>query len=95
MASITKTKKGVSKGEIVKPAAQAAKPAAKVSAPKAETKPVAKAPKATAKKAAPTYQEIALRAYYIAEDRCRQGRSGCPESDWLQAESAVSAEYSR
>lgn len=93
MGTTTKTKKAVSKADVVKPAAKAAKPAAakattpKAVAPKAETK----APKA-AKKATPSYQDIALRAYFISEERRRQGRPGCPESDWLQAELAVAAE---
>jgi long-chain acyl-CoA synthetase len=77
----------------------APKPKAAKSAPaKAPVTKAPAAPKATAKKASgksapkPTQEQIALRAYFISQERQRSGRYGCPESDWLQAERSVFAE---
>lgn len=38
----------------------------------------------------PSQEEVAIRAYLIAESRGFQG--GCPEQDWLQAERELLAE---
>ncbi len=40
----------------------------------------------------PTNEDIAIRAYLIAEARHQQGRSGTPESDWFEAEVQLRAE---
>ncbi|MDR3403460.1 MAG: DUF2934 domain-containing protein [Chthoniobacter sp.] len=34
----------------------------------------------------PTYDEIALRAYFLALDRHRRGEPSNPEKDWTEAE---------
>jgi hypothetical protein len=34
----------------------------------------------------PTYDEIALRAYFLALDRHRRGEASDPEKDWTEAE---------
>ena len=62
------------------PAASAKKPPAKKSA----------APKA--KKAAYTQDDVALRAYFIAEKRQRLGVHGDSHSDWIEAERQLAAE---
>jgi hypothetical protein len=64
-------------------------------APTAAKKPAA--PKRVRKKAVTmarsfTAEDIALRAYFIAEKRQRAGEYGTPESDWLEAERQLSAE---
>ena len=57
------------------------------------TKPrKAAAPKASATPPRPTNEEIALRAYYIAERRQRMGWPGDSCSDWLEAERQLLAE---
>jgi hypothetical protein len=71
-----------------KPAA-AKKPAAKKAAPKA---PATKAKKATVAKAAFTQDDIALRAYFIAEKRHKAGLPGDTHHDWLEAERQLTAE---
>jgi hypothetical protein len=90
--------------EIAKPKrVRAAKPAAdKVVAEKpAADKPVvakkAAAPKVPRKKAVAmaktfTAEDIALRAYFIAEKRQQIGQHGTPESDWLEAERQLRTE---
>ena len=51
-------------------------------------------PKSTrTKKSAPTYEEIALRAYHIFLER--NGAPGDPHSDWLRAEAELSASPKR
>ena len=42
--------------------------------------------KSVATKPAYTSEDIALRAYFIAEKRLQLGIYGSPESDWLEAE---------
>lgn len=39
-----------------------------------------------------TNEEIALRAYFIAERRQAEGRWADPSQDWLQAEQEIKAE---
>ena len=70
----------------------------KKTAPAAVTKkPTAKKP-ATAKVALPkkaasyTQDEVALRAYFIAEKRSKLGLPGDPHSDWVEAERQLAAE---
>jgi hypothetical protein len=76
---------------------KAAKPAAKLPATKAKvaatktTKPKAAA-KAIAPKAAFTTDDIALRAYYIAENRRNSGLPGDEHQDWIEAERQLVAE---
>lgn len=41
--------------------------------------------------AAPTQEEIALRAYFISEERQRRGLPGSHEDDWLEAERQLKA----
>jgi hypothetical protein len=66
-------------------------------APKsAATRPVARKPAAKAKRATPrasyTLDDVALRAYFIAEKRQAHGLPGEPESDWLEAERQLRTE---
>lgn len=82
--------------------ATAKKPSAKVAAPAAPVAPVAKAPaakapavkakKAKVEKTAYTQDDIALRAYFIAEKRHREGIHGDSHSDWIEAERQLLAE---
>ncbi len=72
----------------------------KTATPKIETEsPVKKAAKAA--KPAPateipiTNEDIALRAYYIAERRRSMGWGGDEHSDWVEAESQLKAEAKR
>ncbi len=45
-----------------------------------------RAPKATSKKAAPSQDQIAMRAYFISERRQQMGWVGDHLSDWQEAE---------
>lgn len=100
MGTKSKTTKGaVTKAvKAVKPAPKAAaKPAAK---PKVVAKSTAKPAKsvakpklstvavklAKAKQVSITYEDIALRAYFIGQDRTNAGLPGNSEGDWLEAE---------
>ena len=71
----------------------------KKTAPAAVTKkPTAKKPAAAkasiSKKAASyTQDEVALRAYFIAEKRRKLGLPGDEHSDWVEAERQVAAEF--
>jgi hypothetical protein len=40
----------------------------------------------------PTAEEIAVRAYYLSEDRLRRGESGSAERDWFEAERSLLGE---
>jgi hypothetical protein len=40
-----------------------------------------------------TNDDVALRAYFIAQRRHAEGRHGNPESDWLEAEAELRAEH--
>ena len=82
------------------PAQRAATPAAasapagpkKAAAPKKPAK--ATAPKRAAKKAAAfTTDDIALRAYFIAEKRRAGGIPGDEAGDWIEAERQLKAEH--
>lgn len=72
------------------------------SAPIAEAEPVVK-PKSKAKSAGkkaaptenihePTFEDIQLQAYFIAELRARLGVPGDATSDWVQAEAVLKAQ---
>ena len=56
-------------------------------------KPASKKPAAPTKKAAAyTQDDVALRAYFIAEKRQRLGLHGDSHSDWIEAERQLAAE---
>ena len=90
------------------PSKRAAKPAAKKKATvetviAAERKPAkavkpaprkrtAAKPKSATTKPALSQDDVALRAYFLAEKRKAQGLPGDPHSDWLEAERQVLAE---
>jgi hypothetical protein len=82
------------------PAKRAAKPAAAIKLattgkPAAKRKPAA--PKQTASKAAKTpaftHEDIAMRAYFVSENRRAAGLPGDEHSDWLEAERQLKAEH--
>ena len=75
------------------PAAKAAQPVAPapVAAPAAPKKSAAK-PKVAGEGAAVSSNDIALRAYFIAENRRLQGFPGDESQDWLEAERQIAAE---
>ncbi len=82
----------------VKPAATKSKTVAKT--PKAPTSVKAKhttKPKAPVAPAAPSYthEDVALRAYFIAEKRRSQGIHGDEHQDWLEAERQLLAESAK
>ncbi|MFZ4777159.1 MAG: hypothetical protein ACOYM3_17455 [Terrimicrobiaceae bacterium] len=88
-------KKAASK---VKKAAAAPKEAALVDAPK--EKPLSEKSKPAAlkkagKKAAISNEDIALRAYFIAERREKMGWLGDSTGDWVEAERQLKAEAAR
>jgi len=57
--------------------------------PRTKSATTPKPKKSRARKAAPTHEEIALRAYHIYLER--NGAPGDPHSDWLRAEADLSA----
>ena len=81
------------------PAKRAAKPAAasapvgpkKAAAPKKPAKAAA-SKRAVKKPAAFTSDDVALRAYFIAEKRRAQGLPGDEHQDWLEAERQLRSE---
>lgn len=85
-----------------KPAAKAADKAAptvkrKPATPKAPAKPTPAKPAKPARAAeiVISNEEIALRAYYIAERRRSMSWGGDEHSDWIEAESQLKAEAKR
>jgi hypothetical protein len=78
-------------------AARAAEP--KPERKKAATKRTTTAQKRTVKSQSPaarasySQEDVALRAYFIGERRQQTGTPGSPESDWLEAEQQLRAEY--
>jgi hypothetical protein len=98
-------------GKAAKTAKPAQKPAAKAAvkaAPTVKREPATTKKTATATEKAPklkstvtateiviTTDDIALRAYYIAERRRSMGWSGDEHSDWVEAESQLKAEAKR
>lgn len=88
-------------GKKIETSKKAAAPAAAVTAAapaaKAVKKLVRKAPSvASARTTAPAIsgEDIALRAYFIAETRLYTGLAGDSQSDWLEAERQLLAERS-
>ena len=77
-------KKTETKTKAASPAKRTAKPAAKKKPAAAKAKPAAK----TAQPAAPAYtpDDVALRAYFIAEKRRGEGLPGDEHGDWVAAE---------
>jgi Protein of unknown function (DUF2934) len=92
---VAKEKRSVKKSKTVAlpakeiPAAPvAAKPPARKSAGTGTVKP----PTGPSKAKEPSYQELQLRAYFIAERRKSLGIPGSETSDWVQAELELKAE---
>lgn len=95
---VNKTQKNEGPASKAKPAAPKprvatkAKPVARIAVPA----PAPKATKATKPKAAklpaPSPDDIALRAYFIAEKRQQLGLPGDSMSDWVEAEAQLVAE---
>jgi hypothetical protein len=83
-------KKTESKSKPAAPAKRATKPAGKSKPPAAKAKPAAK----TTKSKTPGYtqEDVALRAYFIAEKRRADGIHGDERHDWLEAERQLAAE---
>ncbi|HWB61111.1 MAG TPA: DUF2934 domain-containing protein [Chthoniobacteraceae bacterium] len=85
--------------ETPKPVAETPAPAA-AAKPAATKKPAAKkkaakapaAKKTAAPKAKFTHDDIALRAYFIAEKRHKAGLPGDSQHDWIEAERQLLAE---
>jgi hypothetical protein len=79
---------------------RAAKPAAAAKVTTAEKPKTKRAPakRLTARRPAKTIptissEDIALRAYFIAQDRQQFGRPGTPEGDWFEAERQLRSEH--
>jgi hypothetical protein len=71
------------------------KPTAKPVAAKPAPPAPAKAKRAEPEKPSYTQEEIALRAYFIAENRHAHGLPGDAHHDWLEAERQIMAEHRR
>jgi hypothetical protein len=83
-----------------KPAAaakRATKPAVKSKPAATKAKPKAKPAAKTTKPKAPAYtqEDVALRAYFIAEKRRTGGIPGDEHQDWVEAERQLAAESKR
>ncbi len=89
-----KDPKRVAKPAKPKAAKASAKPAAKPVKAAKTTKPP-KAAKPVAQVPVPSNDDIALRAYYIAERRQKLGWPGDSTSDWIEAERQLLAEARR
>lgn len=97
---MSKKKKKEKDEEVKKPKAAKKAPTAVETAakPKTRAKPKAASTPRKAKTAAPSAkigfstEEIALRAYFIAEDRQRHGKPGTESGDWHEAERQLRAE---
>jgi hypothetical protein len=83
-------KKTEPKSKPATPAKRAIKPAAAIKTVTAKAKP---APRVKKPKA-PTYthEDVALRAYFIAEKRRSHGLPGDEHQDWLEAERQLAAD---
>ena len=90
--STTTTKAGAATKRAAKPAAEIK--LAVEAKPAAAKKPAAPRKRTTTKAAAPTFttEDIALRAYFVAEHRQRHGLPGDEQGDWLEAERQLLAE---
>lgn len=83
---------------VAKPKRVAAKPVAAKKPATAKKPAAAKTPrqrKVTAVAAGFTADDVALRAYFIAERRQQTGDPGTPEGDWLEAERQLLAELAK
>lgn len=93
-----KKKEKDEEGKKPKGAAKSRVPASDpVAKPKLRTRSKATAPRkpkatAAAAKIGFSREEIALRAYFIAEDRHRHGKPGSASDDWHEAERQLRAE---
>jgi hypothetical protein len=63
----------------------------KKAAPAAK-KPAAKKKATAATLLPPTFEEVSLRAYFIAQKRQAEGRWADPSEDWVEAERQLHAE---
>lgn len=97
-ASVVSTNDTPAPATVAKPKRVAAKPAA-VKKPAMTKKPTAaKTPRQRKKSAVAvgfTADDVALRAYFIAEKRLQTGDPGTPEGDWLEAERQLIAELAK
>lgn len=86
--------KKIEPSKEVAPAPVAEKKPAKAAKAPAKKSAVKKAPASVKKgaKAAFTNDDIALRAYFIAEKRHKAGLHGNPHHDWVEAEKQLLAE---
>lgn len=99
---MSKKKKKEKDEEVKKPKATKKAPAPAgvepATKPKTRAKPKAASTPRKAKAVAPSVkigfstEEIALRAYFIAEDRQRHGKPGTESGDWHEAERQLRAE---
>ena len=90
-----KEKKQSTKKSAVKPVSE---PAVPVETCVVEVKPKARKPKAATGKKVPveiSSEDIALRAYFIAERRAKMGWHGDSTGDWVEAERQLKAEGAR
>ncbi len=87
-------KKTEPKTKTTAPAKPATKPVAKKKPAAPKAKPVAKAAKPAAKPVSPAYtqDDVALRAYFIAEKRQAHGLPGDEHGDWIEAERQLAEE---
>lgn len=104
MGNKTTTKKTTTSKRAAAKAAAPVAPAAEtgvpetLTKPKRVTKPAAKKPATPKRSRKPavatsvTAEDIALRAYFIAQNRQRSGEHGTPEGDWLEAERQLASE---
>lgn len=90
----SKSKAAIPAERVTKPAAKE-KPVAAKAKPAAKAKVAAKPPAAKAKAPVYTQDDVALRAYFIAENRRTHGLPGSEHLDWLEAERQLAAESKR
>lgn len=93
-----KPKKQSAKKSVVKPVSEPVTPKEAGVMELKESKPKAKKPKAAPLKnatAAISGEDVALRAYFIAERRAKMGWHGDSTSDWVEAERQLKAEAAR
>lgn len=77
-----------SKSAAIRPR-KTSRPSLKKKAPKPKKASAGRRAKASK---GPSQDEIALRAYYIAEERQKKGLPGSHEGDWLEAERQLRVE---
>ncbi len=86
---VAKTKPAAKKPPLLDPAPAQSQPAPAKPKPAARK---AKRPVSRAKKPAYTQDDIALRAYFIAERRQTAGLPGDAHQDWIEAERQLASE---